>query len=62
MNFIDLPRIVRDNPVQSTIPNYFKNCDVPIICYIHNKPIRGAVFNFNKLVPDLDIKTCTPDS
>ena len=40
----------------------FKNCEVPIICYKYNKPIRGAIFNFNKLVSDLDIETCTPDS
>ena len=62
MDFIDLPSIFRDNSVQSSIPNYFKNCEVPIICYKYNKPIRGAIFNFNKLVSDLDIETCTPDS
>ena len=62
MDFIDLPSIFRDLLVQSSIPNYFKNCEVPIICYQYNKPIRGAVFNFNKLVSDLDIETCTPDS
>ena len=28
----------------------------------YNKPIRGAIFNFNKLVSDLNIETCTPDS
>ena len=62
MNFIDLPSIFRDKSVQLSIPNYFKNCEVPIICYKYNKPIRGAIFNFNKLVSDLDIETCTPDS
>ena len=62
MGFIDLPSIFRDKSVQSSIPNYFKNCEVPIICYKYNKPIRGAIFNFNKLVSDLDIETCTPDS
>ena len=41
---------------------YFKNYEVPIICYKYNKPIRGAIFNFNKLVSDLDIETCNPDS
>ena len=39
-----------------------KNYEVPIICYEYNKPIRGAIFNFNKLGSDLDIETCTPDS
>ena len=62
MDFIDLPSIFRDKSVQSSIPNYFKNCEVPIICYKYTKPIRGAIFNFNKLVYDLDIETCTPDS
>ena len=62
MDFIDLPSIFRDKSVQPSIPNYFKNCEVPIICYKYNKPIRGAIFNFNKLVSDLDIETCTPDS
>ena len=52
----------RDKSVQSSIPNYFKNYEVPIICYKYDKPIRGAIFNFNKLVSDLDIETCTPDS
>ena len=62
MDFIDLPSIFRDKSVQSSIPNYFKNCEIPIICYKYNKPIRGAIFNFKKLVSDLDIETCTPDS
>ena len=63
MDFIDLPSSTfRDKSVQSSIPNYFKNCEVPIICYKYNKPIRSAIFNFNKVVYDLDIETCTPDS
>ena len=49
MDFIDLPSIFRDKSVQSSIPNYFKNYEVPIICYKYNKPIRGAIFNFNNL-------------
>ena len=31
--FIDLPSIFRDKSVQSSIPFFFKNCEVPIICY-----------------------------
>ena len=62
MGFIDLPSIFRDKSVQSSIPNYFQNCEVPIICYTYSKPIKSAIFNFNKLVSDLDIETCTPDS
>ena len=62
MDFIDLASIFRDKSVQSSILNYFKNYEVSIICYKYNKPIRGAIFNFNKLVSDLDIETCNPDS
>ena len=62
MEFIDLPSTFRDKSVQSAVPNYFKNCEVPIICYKYNKPIRSAIFNFNKVVSDFDIETCTPDS
>ena len=59
MDFIDLPSIFRDKSVQSSISNYFQNCEVPIICYKYNKPIKGTIFKFNKLVSDLDIETCT---
>ena len=31
--FINLPSTFRDKSVQSAVPNYFKNCEVPIICY-----------------------------
>ena len=34
----------------------------PIICYKYSKPIRNTVFNFNKLVSDLDIHANTPES
>ena len=44
MDFIDLPSIFRDKLVQSSIPNYFQNCEVPIICYKYNESIRGAIF------------------
>ena len=34
---------------------YLLISEPPIICYKYNKPIRNTVFNFNKLVSDLDI-------
>ena len=43
MDFIDLRSSLRDKSVQSSIPNYFKDFEVPIICYKYNKPIRGAM-------------------
>ena len=62
MEFICLPSIFNAKSVTSAIPDYFKNTETPIICYKYNKSIRSTIFNFNKLVSDLDIDTNTPDS
>ena len=62
IDFIDLPSIFQDKSVTSFIPDYFQNSEPPIICYKYNKPIRNIIFNFNKLVSDLDIDAYTPDS
>ena len=45
----------------SSIPNYFNNSETPIICYKYNKPIRPSIFNFNKIVTDMNIDSNTPD-
>ena len=60
--FIDLHSIFKDNSVISSIPNYFNNSETPIICYKYNKPIRSTIFNFNKIVNDLDIDSNSPAS
>ena len=63
MDFIDLPSsIFRDSSVISSIPSYFQNSETPIICFKYNKPIKSIIFNFNKLVSDLDIDTSTIDT
>ena len=60
IDFIDLPSIFQD---KSWIYTYvFQNSEPPIICYKYNKPIRNTIFNFNKLVSDLDIHANTPKS
>ena len=41
---------------------YFENKESPIICYKYNKPIRSIVFNYNKLVTELDIENSITDS
>ena len=46
----------------SSIPNYFNNSETPIICYEYNKQIRSTIFNFDKIVTDIDIDSNTPDS
>ena len=60
MEFIDLQSIFKDNLVISSIPNYFNNNETTIICYKYNKPIRSTIFNFNKIVNDIDIDSNTP--
>ena len=62
IEFIDLHSIFKDNLVISSIPNYFNNSETPIICYKYNKPIRSTIFNFNKIVNDIDIDNHTPAS
>ena len=62
IEFIDLHSIFKDNSVISSIPNYFNKSETPIICYKYNKPIRSTIFNFNKIVNDLDIDSNTPAS
>ena len=62
MDLIDLPSIFQDESVTSSIPDYFQNSEPPIICYKYNKPIRHTIFNFNKLVSDLNIHANTPSS
>ena len=60
IEFIDLHSIFKDNLVISSIPNYFNNSETPIICYKYNKPIRSTIFNFNKIVNDIDLDSNTP--
>ena len=44
------------------IPKYFKNLEPPIICYKYNKPARRIIFNYNKIVSDLNILDNTPNT
>ena len=60
MEFISLPSIFKDQSVTSAIPANFKNTEAPIICYKYNNSIRSTIFNFNKLVSDLDIDAKHP--
>ena len=62
IEFIDLPSVFKDKSVISSIPTYFENKESPMICYEYIKPIRSTVFNYNKLVTELDIENSIPDS
>ena len=62
IDFIDLLSIFQDKSVIQSIPTYFQNSEPPIIYYKFNKPITSTIFNFNKLVFDLEIHANTPKS
>ena len=62
IDFIDKPSIFKDRSVTSSIPSYFQNSEPPMICYKYDKPIRNTIFNFNKLVSELDIHANSPES
>ena len=62
IDFTVLPSIFQDKSVSQSIPTYFQNSEPPIICYKYNKLIRNTIFNFNKLVSDLDIHANTRKS
>ena len=52
----------RSHGIRTVINKGIEFIDLPpIICYKYNKPIRNTVFNFNKLVSDLDIRANTPE-
>ena len=62
IEFIYLPSIFKDKSFIYFSPTYFENKESPIICYKYNKPIRSTVFNYNRLVTELDIKNSILDS
>ena len=62
IEFIDLHSIFKENLVISSFPNYLNNSETPIICYKYNNPIRSTIFNFNRIVNDIDIESNTPAS
>ena len=61
IDFIDVPSIFRDKRVIDSVPKYFRNSEVPIICYKYKKPVRNIIFNYNKIVSDLDVNINTPN-
>ena len=62
IDFLDLPSIFRDKHIVNKIPLYFNNAENPMICYKYKKPIRGLIFNYNKLVSNLGITVSNPTS
>ena len=62
MGFIDLHSVFKDNSVISSILNHFNYSETPILCCKYNKPIRYTIFNFNKIVTDINIDSNAPDT
>ena len=62
LEFINLSSIFKDKSVFSSIPSYFENKESPMIFYKYNTPFRSTVFDYNKLVTELDIENSVPDS
>ena len=61
IDFIDLASIFKDKRVADKVPKYFRNLESPMICYKYKKSTRGLIFNYNKIVSDLNIETTNPE-
>ena len=61
MNSLTYPMHLKIN-LLSLLYLLFENKEFPIICFKYNKTIHSTVFNYNKLVTELDIETTIPDS
>ena len=60
IDFIDLPSIFKDKRIVDKVPKYFKTLEPPMICYKYKKSTRGLIFNYSKIVSDLDIEETRP--
>jgi hypothetical protein len=60
IDFIDLASVFKDRRVADKVPKYFKNLEPPMICYKYKKSTRGLIFNYSKIVSDLNIETTNP--
>ena len=58
---VNLSSILRDPDVLQTIPSVVKNFTPPTVVYSLNTPISSKIFNFNKFVTSLDVKSYLED-
>ena len=61
MEFIPSHSIFNDKSVISSVPNYLNNSETPIICYKYGNPIRSTIFNFKKMVTNMNIESKSPN-
>ena len=62
VNSLTYPVYSKNKYVISSVLTYFENKESHFICYKHNKPMRGTVYNDNKIETEFDIETVIPDS
>lgn len=55
MDLINLPKILHNKNVLSTIPDYFVHHDPPAICYKYTRTIAGRIFNHKNTCGTFDI-------
>lgn len=58
MDMIDLPRILNSKRVMEAVPSYLRD-PPPIVSYRYTRTIAGKVFNYRKVVDQLDLNQGT---
>ena len=56
---INLPQILNNKRVISSIPTFFTNRNPPLVSYSYTKSIANKIFNFKWITKDLDFDVGT---
>ena len=55
MDFINLPKVLRNQHVMEAGQNLIEEDDVPMVVFNLSQPIRSTILNYNKFVSNLDL-------
>ena len=55
MDFINLPKVLRNQDVLEAGQNIIEEDDIPMVVYNLSQPIRSTILNYNKFVSNLDL-------
>ena len=55
MDFINLPKVLRNQDVLEAGQNIIEEEDIPMVVYNLSQPIRSTILNYNKFVSNLDL-------
>ena len=55
MDFINLPKILRNQKVMDVGQNLVCEKDIPMVVYKLSRPIRSSILNYNKFVSTLNL-------